>query len=120
MKSFWLLYLIQAGTSTLLLPDHPRLILTPSRLVDVKAFIINNTQAASYYASLHQQGEYVLNTTPIPRPPQNASDILMAARSVLTRIYVTSFLWRLSGNITYGNRALAELLEIITWSDCDI
>ena len=103
-----------------LLPDHPRLILTPSRLVDVKAFIINNTQAASYYASLRQQGEYVLNTKPIPRPPQNASDILMAARSVLTRIYVTSLLWRLTENVTYANRALAELLEIITWQDWDI
>jgi hypothetical protein len=34
--------------SCYVLPDHPRLILTPSRLVDVKAFINNNTQAASY------------------------------------------------------------------------
>jgi hypothetical protein len=106
--------------SHLALPPHPRLILTPSRLVDVKAFILNNTQASAYYTFLLAQGEYVLNTKPLPRPPQNSSDILMAARSVLTRIYVTSLLWRLTSNETYANRAIAELLEIISWQDWDI
>ena len=99
---------------------HPRLILTPDRLRVVKAFISNNTQAASYFSDLKAQGEYVLGTTPFPRPPLNDSSILMQARTVLTRTYVSSLLYQLTGNVSYARRALAELTEIVTWSNWNI
>ena len=101
-------------------PPHPRLILTPSRLADVKAFIANDTQASAYYAALRAQGEAVLARAPLPRPPANASDILGAARAVLVRTYVTSLLWRLERNVTWAARAAAELLSFTSWSDWDI
>ena len=102
------------------LAPHPRLILTPARLLDVQAFIANNSQAQAYYRSLSAQGEYVLGTTPLPRPPLNASDILMAARTVLTRVYVTALLFRLTGNQSFAARATAELTTFTAWSDWDL
>ncbi len=101
-------------------PPHPRLILTPARLADVKAFIANDTQAASYYAALRAQGEAVLARPPLPRPPANASDILGAARAVLVRVYVTSLLWRIERNVTWAARAAAELRSFTAWSDWDL
>ena len=99
---------------------HPRLILTAARLADIQGFIHNNSQAAAYFSRLAQQGEYVLGRAPLPRPPENATDILAAARAVLTRVYVTSLLHRLTGNETFGARAVAELLSFSQWADWDI
>ena len=101
-------------------PPHPRLILTPSRLADVQAYIANNTQAAAYFSALHAQGEAVLARAPLPRPPANASDILSAARAVLVRTYVTALLWRLERNETWAARAKDELLSFTAWLDWDI
>jgi hypothetical protein len=102
------------------LAPHPRIILTPARLAAVKGFVATNAQAKSYFAALEQQGDYVLSKAPLPRPPENASDILMAARTVLTRVTVTSLLYRLTDNATYAARAAEELLSIAAWSDWDI
>lgn len=102
------------------LAPHPRLILNDTRLAEVKLAIAAHPQAAAYYAALVAQGEYVLGTLPLPRPPENASDILMAARAVLTRVTVVSLLYRLTGNATYAARAVAELVSIASWSDWDI
>ena len=99
---------------------HPRLILTDARLADVASFIANNSQAAAYFARLQQQGDYVLTTAPLPRPPENSTDILMAARAVLTRVYVTALLYRLTGNESLGARGAAELLSFTAWSDWGI
>lgn len=99
---------------------HPRLILTPARLAAVKQYIATNPQAAAYAAHLEAQGAHVLSTSPIPRPPANATDILSAARTVLTRTYVTSLLYRLTGNESYAARAVAEMLSYTAWANWDL
>jgi hypothetical protein len=114
-----LLALLPAPPAAALVP-HPRIILTPARLAVVKAFVATNAQAQSYFAALEAQGAYVLAQPPLPRPPMNASDILMASRSVLTRITVTALLYRLTGNATYAARVIDELLSVTQWQDWDI
>jgi hypothetical protein len=109
-----------ASATAAAVPPHPRLIMNATRLAEVTAFVASNAQARRYFAALEAQGAYVLGTTPLPRPPENASDILMAARTVLTRVTVTSLLYRLTGNTTYAARAGAELLSIAAWQDWDI
>ena len=61
---------------------HPRMILTPARLSDVQAFIRNDSQATAYYSQLLVQGAWILAAPRVPLPPANATDILIAARSV--------------------------------------
>lgn len=102
------------------LAPHPRIILTDARLAAIKGFIAGNAQASAYYAALVKQGDYVLTTSPFPRPPENATDILMAARTVLTRVTVTALLFRLTGDERYAARVAAELLSIVSWQDWDI
>lgn len=102
------------------LPPHPRLILTDERLADVKAFIANNSQAAAYFQGLVAQGDAVLASQPLPRPPENSSDILMAARAVEQRVLITSMLYRITGNDTYAQRTMEELLSCTAWEDWDI
>lgn len=101
--------------AALRLAPHPRLILTPERLADVQAFIANSSQAAAYYAQLQAQGAYVLPLPPLAPPPANASSILSQARAVLTRTYVLSLLYRLSGDESWAARAAAEMLGYATW-----
>ena len=99
---------------------HPRLILNASRLAVVKGYISSNAQASIYYTALLAQGAHVLSTSPLPRPPENASDILSASRAVLSRVYITSLLYRLTDNATYAARAVSELLSISSWLDWDL
>ena len=95
-----LLLALLASPAWCTLAPHPRLILTEARLVEVQAAIASAPQAAAYYASLLAQGEYTLPRPLIPPPAANASSILMQARAVLTRTYVTALLYRLTGNET--------------------
>lgn len=112
--------LLSSSTATAAPLPHPRLILTDDRLAAVKQFIATDSQAAGYFARLALQGAQVLTTAPLPRPPENATDILMAARAVLSRVYITSLLYRLTGNESFGARAVKELLSFTAWSDWDI
>ena len=102
------------------LAPHPRLILTEARLADVKAAIASEPQAAAYFAALRAQGEFTLPRPPIPPPPANASSILMQARAVLTRTYVTALLFRLTGNETWAARCIEELLGFTSWPSWNI
>ena len=102
------------------LPPHPRLIMNDTRLAAVKHAIGSDAQAQRYFAALQAQGAHVLATAPLPRPPENASDILSAARAVLTRVTITSLLWRLTADARFAARAAAELLSIVSWQDWDI
>ena len=109
-----------APASPLALAPHPRLIVDAKRLAAIKGFIATSAQAAAYYAALVKQGDYVLSTKPFPRPPENASDILMAARTELTRVTVTALLYRLTGDERYAARVVAELLSFTSWLDWDL
>ena len=111
---------VHIATTNGMLAPHPRLILTPERLAVVKKFIATNAQAQAYFVQLSLQGDYVLNAAPLPRPPMNASDILVAARSVLTRTTVTALLYRLTGDERYAARTVAELLSFTSWTDWGI
>ena len=115
-----LLAALAAPAATLALAPHPRLIVDAGRLAAIKAFVGGNAQAAAYYAALVKQGDYVLSTTPFARPPENATAILMAARTELTRVTVTALLYRLTGDERYAARVVAELLNFTAWQDWDI
>lgn len=101
-------------------PSHPRIIVDANRLANIKNYIQNNTQAQNYFQGLIAQGDVVLSLPPMVRPPENASDILSAARAVLQRLYATALLYRITGNVTYAERVRIELLNCTQWSDWDI
>lgn len=49
------------------------------------------------------------------RPPQNASDILAAARSVVQRVYALGLTARLTRNDTFTARLVTELVTCTAW-----
>jgi hypothetical protein len=99
------------------LPPRPRVILTPSRLADIAAFISNSSDAAAWYASALAQGAYYLTQPPIYVPGKGQTDMLGQAREVLQRVYATGLLWRLTKNATWAARGVAELVNIAQWPD---
>jgi oligo-alginate lyase len=99
---------------------HPRLLVDDARKADILAFIANSSQAKAYFGALLVQADAILTMPPQLRPPENASDILSAARTVLSRVVTTGLAYRLTGNTTFALRAVVEMEAAANYSDWDI
>jgi hypothetical protein len=90
------------------LPPHPRLILTPSAIQDMRNFIANNTIAQDMYNRTLAQGEYYLTQPPL-RPTPNGT--APNARLILQRIYALGVLYAATDNVTWARRGIAEAVN---------
>lgn len=98
-------------------PPHPRLILTPSRIVALQAAVAENAQAAFFLNGTDAQATYLLGIRPPPVPGPNATG---DARYALQRIYSLSIMWALTRNESWAARATAEALVVAAWPCFDV
>lgn len=86
------------------LPPHPRLLMTPASIADMKNWIANNSEAGQYFANTILQGEWILSRKPDgPSGPNGTPD----AREILQQIYATGVLYKVTGNTTWAERGIA-------------
>eukprot|EP00051_Salpingoeca_urceolata_P006403 m.84715 g.84715 ORF g.84715 m.84715 type:complete len:353 (-) comp14817_c0_seq1:1179-2237(-) len=95
------------------LPPHPRLRVRDDAIVTIKALISNDAEAARYYQALVEYGNTLLS-----RPLINCSragvehSLLTQARDVLDKAYTLGLLFRINGNQTFAQRAIAEMVHV--------
>jgi hypothetical protein len=91
------------------LPAHPRLVLTPSRIADLQAYLQNSSQAASLFAATRLQGEFYLSKRPDgPAGPDGYPN----SREVLQQVYCLGLLSALEpGNASFAQRGIAEAVN---------
>ena len=104
------------------LPPHPRLILTPSRLADLRASVASGGDAASVAALLKQHADWALTQPPVPRGQAGASGVLIPVRNSMDLLLTSAAQAALDGGVQHGNayfeRALLEARNLGgNWSD---
>jgi hypothetical protein len=95
-------YLVQA---------HPRIMLSPSILAELKQRLASDVRSQQMLKSLRSQASRVIPLPPVVYPVGTA-DILATSREAEYRILLLSFLYRVDGNVNYANRARKELIAV--------
>jgi hypothetical protein len=107
-----------AGSAPVL-PEHPRLILTPSRVQEIQASIANDSTAALFYGQLITHATWLLSQAPINEPTPGPSGVLIQVRQALDAMLTSALAYTLSGNTTFADRALLEAYNAAgtNWTD---
>lgn len=99
------------------LPLHPRLILTGERLLQLQNYIKTDMTAKNLFDQLLTHSDWIVSQSPTVRPPPGPSGILLAVRQAMDYMLCTALAYKLSNNVTYYERSMAEALNFANWSD---
>eukprot|EP00040_Diaphanoeca_grandis_P032586 m.197943 g.197943 ORF g.197943 m.197943 type:complete len:681 (+) comp32672_c0_seq1:75-2117(+) len=106
------------------LAPHPRLVLTPQRLVDLRANIAKGGDAAVFGKMLSDHATWALDQPPVPRGIAGPSGVLIAVRNSLDLMLTSAAAAALNGTdgvvagAPFFDRALREANNLATnWSD---
>jgi len=97
--------------------EHPRLHLTPDRLASVKRWIAEDPLAAKIYASIEKRADRSLGQPPSTYEKPDGKRLLSVSRRVLDRVTDWGFLYRMTGNRRYVDRAWTELEAAAAFPD---
>lgn len=121
--------LISLASCTLPLPPppsslapHPRLILTPTRLAEIRTAISTGGDAATFATFLKGHADWALTQPPVPRGQAGASGVLIQVRNSLDLLLTCAAKAALDDTVAHGNvyfeRALLEAYNLaINWTD---
>lgn len=98
------------------LTPHPRLLLSPERMEGAKRRIAEYPLWAAYADALRKLGDSFLETPPLERK-MTGLRLLSVSRAALGRIFTLAFLYRLTCDEKYGERAKAEALAVARFTD---
>jgi hypothetical protein len=93
-------------------PQHPRILLTPDSLADLKARLGTDDQLKAWYPVIRAQGQKLLTTPTLPR----SADIGVA-RQIQDRVRILGFLYLVEADHAYADRAWKELDAAAHWPD---
>lgn len=98
------------------LAPHPRLLLTPERMEQAKKRIADDPRWAAYADALQKLGDSLLKAPTVERK-MTGRRLLSVSRTALGRIFTLTFLYRLTGDEKYGERAKAEAVAVSRFTD---
>ena len=98
-------------------PQHPRLQLTAERLAAVKKCIADDQVAARVYAAVRKEADRAFKKKPCKYEKPDGRRLLSVSREVLERVSNWSFVYRLSGERKYADRAWSELTAAANFPD---
>jgi len=106
---------------TTLRPEHPRLIAVSEDLARVKELIATDARAAAVAKKVTAEADSLLKAAPLARVLKQRSSMSMldTGRKCVERLYTLATVYRLSGDRRYADRAIAELLAVAEFSDCN-
>lgn len=93
----------------------PRLIATQQRFDQLKAQVTTDPTLSSYHTFLRNRADN-MKTAPLAQY-RNDDGILHEARYALDTILTTAYAYKVTGDVTYFDRAKAELMNIVSWPD---
>ncbi|MCE1199353.1 MAG: hypothetical protein LWW85_10330, partial [Marinilabiliales bacterium] len=105
-----------AGNLSTLQMMHPRLLLTDTRLQELKALSLTDARLQNYVNDVLAQAEKDLVKAPIQHVLIGPR-LLDKSRECLLRVYDLSFAYRWTGNEKYLNGALSNLKTVCAFAD---
>jgi hypothetical protein len=97
-------------------PGHPRLLLLPDRLEQIKQAIATDPVARSYHQALLRKAAGILTEPPVERVLVGPR-LLEMSRRALDRVCTLALLFQLDGDRRWLERARTELLAAASFSD---
>ena len=89
--------------------DHPRLLITPKTMDEIKALIARDALAAHIYASIQKSADNSLEEKPSIYALPDGKRLLTISSKVMERVTNLAFAYRMTGNKKYLSRAWIEL-----------
>ena len=94
---------------------HPRLIVDDDQLSVVKKYVTDDDNAKAYFEEVTKHaaellGEPLLTHKIVP----GDAHLLHTSRDAVDRVYALSLLYRLTGNTTWSDRCIRELMNIVS------
>ena len=89
--------------------EHPRLLLTPQAVRDIKSLIEREAIAARIFDDIRKSADEVLNEPPSRYELPDGRRLLSISRRVLTRVQELALVYHLTGRRQYVERAWVEL-----------
>ena len=97
--------------------EHPRLQLTADRLAVIRKLVEDDTLAAEIYAGIRKDADRALKRKPCKYEKPDGRRLLSVSREVLDRITNWAFLYRMTGERKYVDRAWSELAAVAQFPD---
>ncbi len=98
-------------------PEHPRLMLTQEKLASLKQQIKQDKLLAQWYAGLQKSAEKTLGHKPSIYEIPDGRRLLSVSRRVKERVRLLAFVYRLSGDKRFADRAWQELSAAAAFPD---
>lgn len=96
--------------------DHPRLILKKGDEIKIKELIENDIIMKKVHDGILSECDKYLNEKPLERI-KIGRRLLSISREALKRIFYLSYIYRITDNEKYAERAKTELLQVCMFSD---
>jgi len=97
--------------------DHPRLLVSPGIMEETKALIARDVVAARIYASIQKSADKALEEKPSIYELPDGRRLLSVSNKVLERVENLAFVYRMTGDKKYVNRAWIELEAAAKFKD---
>ena len=98
-------------------PEHPRLHLIPQRLAAIQTLVRDDPLAAEIYAGIRKEADAALKKKPSQYEKRDGRRLLPVSREVLQRVTNLAFLYRMTGERKYADRAWTELSAAAAFPD---
>jgi len=98
------------------LPDHPRLLLLKGEETAIKKAIASEAIWKEIHERIVAESNAVLETAPVERVVVGRR-LLAKSRECLRRVFLLSYVWRMTGDEKYARRAERELVAVSRFSD---
>jgi hypothetical protein len=98
-------------------PEHPRLLLLPEGLAQLKGRIAGEPQLQEWQARLREQAKQIEAAGPSRYEIPDGLRLLNTSRRVVHRVYTLALLYRLEGEMGYAERAWRELEAAANFPD---
>ncbi|MBW9145267.1 DUF4962 domain-containing protein [Clostridium sp. CM027] len=89
--------------------QHPRILASNDDFERIKSEIASNKEVASRFKSLRKKADYILNESPVKYEISDGVRLLSVSREVLGRVQTLSFMYKITGECKYAERAWIEL-----------
>ena len=94
------------------LPPHPRIRVNNTQLQTINNTITSSPFAQDIFANMVVHGDKLVQDPLVECVASGPGQLLLVSRAVLDRTYTLGLLYRLTGNLTYAKRAIAEMLNV--------
>ena len=97
-------------------PKHPRLMVLDDQISTVKALIQSDATAGELFRQLKSQADKMIDQPPVQHVLIGPR-LLDKSRTALKVISTEAGMYRLTGNVTYADRAKKEMLDVAAFAD---